>query len=209
MPTAGLRDTLHDHIDADLVGVFSLPICPVVEHVEVMPYSPRSGNRNTGQILSVDRDSGPRVGHVRGATLLEIRRRPICHSRSACSALVLPASFGPTNTTGLPSSMSASTKRLKRRITRRVSMARKPTTYDVWPSPQCMHAQRGGAHRRAARANDPGQAELRGDPRPLSRESPLESGCNLASASGGAAGRSARRRAGRRRRSLRHLVSAP
>jgi len=51
------------------------------------------------------------------------RRRPRSHSISACRAEVLPASLGPTNRTGFPSSTSTSSKRLKFRMATFVSIA--------------------------------------------------------------------------------------
>lgn len=44
------------------------------------------------------------------------------HSASACSAVVLPELFGPTNTTRSPSSISTSSKSLKFRMMSRVSI---------------------------------------------------------------------------------------
>ena len=50
------------------------------------------------------------------------RLRPMSHKASACMAEVLPELLGPMKTTGLPSSISTSPKRLKLRMVSLVSI---------------------------------------------------------------------------------------
>ena len=51
------------------------------------------------------------------------RLRPISQRANACMAEVFPELFGPMNATGLPSSISTSSKRLKFRMVSLVSIA--------------------------------------------------------------------------------------
>ena len=132
-PRAATVDTFHDDLDANVVRLnelFGLPLAKSHGPVPRMKFVPQQ-IRCREQVSQLGRGGfTPRRPDVRVVVAPPRhsfqRLRPMSHNASACIAEVLPELFGPMKTTGLPSSTSTSSKRLKLRMVRFVSTAPPP-----------------------------------------------------------------------------------
>ena len=112
-PGRAVADAIDPDVDTHVVGALTLGVAIGVADVEVAPQKPPRRGRNPGEVSATP---GRFSGAVFPPRFSVQRRRPRSHSINACRAEVLPASLGPTNRTGFPSSTSTSSNRLKFRM---------------------------------------------------------------------------------------------